>query len=445
MHAACHVQPVETTTDRSRILPFSGAPSTDSESHRAEIPPGRRSEIIQSKTVNIAANTADTRASRGGSALSGFLVSGFLLALLGAILPRWDYHRNPSDFVAAGNFFLSLAIGIVAAARFARPIMLRRGVSFLLVFACGLSCLALLYLALVLPPLADWWRDAGFLVLGAGTGLLNLALFHAISPGYQADAAGTVNKAGIFYGLGCLTATLLVAVTIEYSVPSILIFMALVPGFFAVIYARRSYAFPLAGTQPTLRQALRDFRSPGAVLFALLLFFQFGNEWSIAGWLPIFLHHQVGLSPSGSLNVLALYWVFLITGRLIAVAILPRVRHRRLLLGSMLSAIFGCLMLYFTDNGFGASIGACFVGAGFASIYPLVAEIIGRRFPYYHPAFFNGIFSFALVGGLLAPATLGYAASLWDVRVVMWIPLAGTFMVMALLLLIWLEAKVTGR
>src|ERR1035437_4776512 len=113
--------------------------------------------------------------------------------------------------------------------------------------------------------------------------------------------------------------------------------------------------------------------------------------------------------------------------------------------GQLLGAIFGCLVLVFTDNAFGASVGACFVGAGFASIYPLVAEAIGRRFPYYHPGFFNGIFSFALAGGLLAPATLGYAASKWGVGVVMGIPLIGTFLVMALLPLIWLEAKVTGR
>jgi fucose permease len=324
--------------------------------------------------------------------------------------------------------------------------MLRRGLSFLLVFACALSCIALLYLAVVSPPLSDWWRVAGLLVLGAGAGLLNLALFHAISLSYQADAAGTVNKGGILYGLGCLAATLLVAGTFyAYTVPSILVFMALVPGFFAGVYAGKSWATPLPGTQTTMRQALQDFRSPGAVLFALLLFFQFGNEWSIAGWLPIFLIRRIGLSPSGSLTILALYWLFLITGRLVAAAILPRVHHGRLLLGSMLSAIFGCMMLYFTDNAFGASVGACFVGAGFASIYPLVAEIIGRRFPYYHPAFFNGIFSFALVGGLLAPATLGYAASIWGVGVVMGIPLMGTFLVMALMLLIWLEAKVTGR
>jgi hypothetical protein len=86
-----------------------------------------------------------------------------------------------------------------------------------------------------------------------------------------------------------------------------------------------------------------------------------------------------------------------------------------------------------------------FVGGGYASIYPLVAEAIGRRFAYYHPGFFNGIFSVALVGGLLAPATLGYAASVLGVGVVVGIPLLGTCLVMILIPLIWLEAKVTGR
>jgi hypothetical protein len=103
------------------------------------------------------------------------------------------------------------------------------------------------------------------------------------------------------------------------------------------------------------------------------------------------------------------------------------------------------MILFFTDNGFGAATGALFLGAGFASVFPLVSEAIGHRFPYYHPGFFNGIFSFALVGGLLAPATLGYAASVWGVGVVVGIPLTGTCMVMVLTLLIWLETKVTGR
>lgn len=286
----------------------------------------------------------------------------------------------------------------------------------------------------------------GLFVLGIAAGVLNLALFHAISPAYQKDSAGTVNRGGIWYGSGCLAATLLVAGTFYvYTVPSIMIFMAVVPGIFAGLYARTAYAAAPAGIHPTLRPAIADFRSPGAVLFALLLFFQFGNEWSIAGWLPLFLIRRVGLSPSAALWTLALYWLFLMLGRWIAVAILPQVRHRRLLFSSGLAALFGCLLLFLTNNAFGAATGVVFLGGGYASIYPLVAEAIGRRFPYYHPGFFNGIFSLAMVGGLLAPATLGYLASAVGVGVVIGIPLLGTCMVVALLLLIWLESKVTGR
>jgi fucose permease len=395
--------------------------------------------------VSAAPPKADA-ATAGGTALPGFLLSGFLLALLGAILPAWGYHRDPPDFTAVGSYFLSLAVGIVGAAGLARRLMARKGLRFLLVFACSLSSLALGYLAFVSPPASAWFRVAGLLVLGLAAGLLNMALFHALSKGYHTDAAGTVSRGGVWYGVGCLTATLLVAGTFyAYTVPRILAFMAAVPAVFAVLYAKSPYGIVSEAGRPSFRQALQDFRSPGAVLFALLLFFQFGNEWSLAGWLPILLIRRVGLSPKTALLILALYWLCLILGRLGAVAILPRVRHGRLLMGSVLAALFGCLILYATDNTFGAATGALFVGAGYASIYPLVAEAIGRRFPYYHPGFFNSIFSLALVGGLVAPATLGYAADRLGVGVVIGIPLLGTFMVMALLLLIWLESKVTGR
>jgi fucose permease len=387
----------------------------------------------------------------GGRALAGFLLSGFLLSLLGAILPAWGYHRDPADFVDVGNYFLSLALGIVSAAVLARRWtsrfrMAQRAAAFPLVFSCSLSCLALAFLAMVSPPASAWWRVAGLFVLGIGAGLLNTSLFQAMSGNYQFGAAGTVIRGGIWYGVGCLTATLLVAGTFyAYTVPVILAAMAVVPAVFAVVYARSSVDLRPPPSQPGLRQALKDFRSPGAILFALVLFFHFGNEWSIAGWLPLFLIRRVGLSPKAALMTLALYWLFLLGGRLGAVAVLPHVRPVRLLLGSVASALFGCLILYSTSTGFGAASGVFFLGAGFVSIYPLLAEAIGRRFPYYHPGFFSGIFSVAVLGGLLAPATLGYAAQAWGVGVVIGIPLIGICLVLLLLPLIWLESKVTGR
>src|SRR5678815_4210055 len=106
---------------------------------------------------------------------------------LGAILPAWGYHRDPPDFTAVGNYFLSLAVGIVLAAVLAHRIMVRRGLSSLLVFACVLSCGSLGYLALVSPPASAWLRVIGLVALGFGAGLLNVALFYALSRTYQSE------------------------------------------------------------------------------------------------------------------------------------------------------------------------------------------------------------------------------------------------------------------
>jgi len=176
----------------------------------------------------------------------------------------------------------------------------------------------------------------------------------------------------------------------------------------------------------------------------LLLFFQFGNEWTIAGWLPMFLSQRLGISPATSILLLALYWLSLLIGRVVAQWILPRVRHGRVLMGSVLAAILGCVMLLATDNRFGAIVGILMVGGAFAPIYPLLVEKIGSRFPYYHPGFYNGIFSFAIAGGLLAPLSVGYFASEWGVRMAMGLPLAGTFVVFVLLMMISLEARLSA-
>jgi hypothetical protein len=114
-----------------------------------------------------------------------------------------------------------------------------------------------------------------------------------------------------------------------------------------------------------------------------------------------------------------------------------------MLLAAALTAMFGCLVLIATNNRFGAIAGILLVGAAFAPVYPLVVERIGSRFPYYHPGFYNGIFSFGMAGGLLAPCALGYAASVWGVQIVMALPLAGSAIVFLLLLLVWLEARLS--
>jgi fucose permease len=375
-------------------------------------------------------------------ALAGFYVSGLLISFLGAILPAW-HPSSDYRFVTVGYYFLSLNLGMLAAVRAAHAFLPRKGIRFVTVAGAMLACVAFLGLAAVPPAWSVIWRDAGVFFLGASLGLLNTSIFHALSPLYKHDPAATVNLGGILLGLGCVTTALLVAGTFYvYTVPSILIFVAVIPGLFAIYCSRANFA-PVERTaeraaERPIGEVLRDFKDPAAVLFSLLLFFQFGNEWSLAGWLSIFLM-QVALL------LLAVYWGALLVGRIMAQVALERVSHMRLLAISALSALFGCLMLSYAPTKIGVAIGVFLVGGGFASIYPIVVEKIGHRFTYYHPGFYNGIFSFAITGGLLAPWTLGYLAGWRGIKAVMIVPTLGTCMVVILVVLISLQARLGGE
>lgn len=377
-------------------------------------------------------------------ALAGFFVSGLLLAFLGAILPTWQHHLS-SEYLTVALYFVGLIAGVLGSVWVSPPLLARKGVGWTLSFACAIAATALVYLAFVSPPLPHWWRVAGMAIIGCSAGILHTGIFHAISPMYRYNPAATMNVAGIVFGLGCLTVTLLVSGTFYvYSAAAIQTWIAVIPALFGWFYVRARFKVQPVPQQPSARAILAELRSPGAVLFSLLLFFQFGNEWAIAGWLPLFLSQRLGLSPVTSLLMLALYWLALLVGRVLAQWILPRISHTRLLTTNVLASMFGCTILVATNNRFGAISGILLVGAAFAPIYPLLVEKIGRRFPYYHPGFYNGIFSFAIAGGLLAPCALGYFASLWGVRAVMWLPLAGSFVVFLLLMLIGLEARLSA-
>jgi FHS family glucose/mannose:H+ symporter-like MFS transporter len=388
---------------------------------------------------------AQTARFRGAAVLPGFLTSGFLFAMLVALLPRWGYHIT-ADYRTIGGYFICLALGVIVPTESAAAFIRKSSISNQMAAGCGLASASLVLLAFIPLEASALWRMCGLLLVGFSAGLINSALFAALSAAYTRDVARAVSIGGILFGAGCLASALIVALTFySLSVTGALLLLALVPGIFAFVYYRMNIPAINAQDQPSLRHAVRDFRSFGTVAFAALLFFQFGNEWAIAGWLPMFLIEELGISPKTSILLLALYWTALLVGRVVLFAILRRVGHGRLLLVSASAAAFGCILLFFTNNLFGATVSVLLIGFGYAAIYPLVAEKIGRRFTYYHPGLFNGIFTLALAGGMLAPGGLGMFADSYGIGVVAALPLIGTLMVVGLVLMIWLESKVTGR
>ena len=376
--------------------------------------------------------------------LSGLMISGFLLALPGGLLPLWGYHIRP-DFGIAGNYFLALGAGVAAGGGLARRLARTTRLERVLSAGCFFGALALLLLSVAPPPAQVWYQMIAMLVTGAAAGIVNTAVLEGMATGYQSGAASVTLLGGISFGLGSVLAALLMAQAFgAEGATRLLAITALLPAAAGVAFGRIRILRRAVQEVP-IQQVIEDLRSPLAVMFALLLFFQFGNEWSIAGWLPVFLIDRLGLSPSAAVMLLALYWLALVLSRIFAARLLPVVRHGKLLALSAFCALFGCIALKAASNLFGVVTGLLLTGVGFSAIYPLAAERIASRFSYYHPGYFNGIFTFALMGGILAPFALGHLAASAGLGAVPVAVMVSSCAVFALVLLIWLGRKVSGH
>jgi MFS transporter, FHS family, glucose/mannose:H+ symporter len=380
----------------------------------------------------------------GRAWLSGFLLLGVLLSLLGSLVVAWQYYIDVAPQVI-GLHFLFVNAGYVIAAVVAERLLIRVSIKSIALTACILSSCSLLALGLVRPPVAVAWRLAVLGVMGLGAGALGTSLLYASQSSFEERPATAVNQAGILFGCGCLLSTVVVGGIYFFgSVQLQTLLLAIVPLLFMLIFSL-SKCIPQPKLrnpeQELLRNTLGDLRSIATVLFSLLLFFQFGNEWAIAGWLPLFLIHRLGSNPVLAIGVLAIYFVTLMLGRLAAQKSLPFLSHRRLLLGSIAAAMFGFLLLIMAGSLTVAAVGVVIIGAGYAPIYPLIAERLDDRFSF-HPGFYNGAISIAITGAMSAPWLLGFVDAFLGMRSVMLLPAFGSIVVLLLSLLLTLEAHV---
>jgi fucose permease len=375
----------------------------------------------------------------------GFFLCGSLFGMIGALMVAWRYYMG-QDSRLIGLHFFALDGSMLAAHLAARRYMRGASVRWAMVIGSAISAAGLLALSLVLPPAPMGFRLAGLVVVGAGVGVIFSGLFYLIRPFQQSRAAAIVNFNGALFGFGALFVTVLIGGTYYlYTVQFEMWLLATLPLAFLVVWWRQRQTV-LEVTIPTETPVvrIRYLGSIAAGLFSLLLFFQFGNEWSIATWLPLFLVRRLGSDPESAVFVLALYFFALMAGRAGAQLLLRRVDHAKLLMVSTVTAIIGYFGLSMTSSLIGAATAVVLIGAGFASIYPLVAEKVGRRFGA-HPGFYDSIFLAALCGAIFQPASLGFVDYYLGLGYVMLLPAFGTLVVFLLLLLIMLEAKLMGE
>jgi MFS transporter, FHS family, glucose/mannose:H+ symporter len=390
----------------------------------------------------------DSASRRPGIRLAGFMCLGIAMGLPGSLFVAWQYHID-AEPALIGSHFLALSASFIIGTILGQRLIRATGTERLARLGCILAASALGALPWVAPPVAMGLRLSALAVLGASSGVLATALLHALEPDFHLAPAAALNRAGLWFGAGCLLATLVMGVTYfaarERFAPACL---AVIP-LLVLIAGLKKKALPVPNLTghgeetDSLRHTLRDLRSIATVLFSLLLFFQFGNEWTVAGWLPVVVIRRTGASPVAAIAILGLYFCSLTAGRMLAQSLLSRMSKRRLLLLGVVAALGGCAWMSAAGEIGVFAFGAILVGLGFAPVYPLVAESLDERFSY-HPGFYNGTVSIGILGAMSMPWILGLVAGAKGLEYVLLGPATGSVIVLLLVLLLMFEAHLMG-
>lgn len=368
---------------------------------------------------------------------AGMFGFGIVMALLGAILPLISA-RLRFDLAEAGNLFLAMNATMLVVTLSLGPLLDRYGIKPALTIAPLLVAAALMLVANASSFAA---LVAAVVLLGAGGGALNQATNTLIADLHEDSRrkSAALNMLGVFFGFGALFVPFTIGSLLAQMGLTAILYLAaalsLVPAAMSVALAfpspRRSAGVPFS-------EVLALARRPLVVVFAILLFFESGNEFVLGGYVTTYLTRSLGASVNAASYLLAAYWAAIMLERVILSRVLLRVRGETLILTSALGVAAAVAILIAAPTLVGGGIAVVLLGFSIAAIFPTVLGLAGTEYASHSGTVFGILIGVALTGGMSLPWAAGKIAQSRG-------PGAGLSIVIASALCIFALQIVAGR
>ena len=249
------------------------------------------------------------------------------------------------------------------------------------------------------------------LLLGVGGGALNGASNTLVADLHDDPRrkGAALNRLGVFFGFGALLLPFAMgALLARLSMGALLVAAAALCG------AAGLFASALRFPAPKQRQALpvadmpRFLRSPLVLVFAFLLFFESGVEFTLGGFISTYLMRDMAVtSVSLASWVLAGYWMSVMVARSVLSRLALGAEPYKTLLFCSLGACAGAVIAGVAPSAGVAALGIVLCGFSLAGIYPTTLGIAGARFQSHSGTVFGILFAVALSGGMLVPWLAG--------------------------------------
>jgi len=347
------------------------------------------------------------------AACLGMLVFGIVMISLGTINTFLTAKFNLNE-LTVGTLASLLPFGILIGSLVFGPVVDRYGYKYLLIV-----CSTFIGLALILIASTKTFGliQAAFFLIGFGGGAINGGTNALVADISTENKGANLSLLGVFYGVGALgmpSAIGLLSNLFSYEriIFGIGVFViVLVAGFCSIKFPepKQAQGFPL-------RQGLSLLKNPVLVLIGFILFFESGIEGVTNNWTTTYLQQHLAVSAKDALLALPLLVLGLTLARLVLGGVLKKLSAYIVLIGCLLSALLGVIILMIAGSYTLAVTGLVLLGIGFAAGFPVILGYVGQLFESLSGTAFSIVLVIALLGNTLLNSLVGLIAHSFGIQ-----------------------------
>ena len=338
-----------------------------------------------------------------------FIALGMPDGLLGVAWPsiRMDF-SIPLD--SLGVLLIMTTTGYLTSSFFSGKVIASLGVGKVLAWSCTLTGLALISYTLV----PQWWMMVLLgITAGLGAGAIDAGLNTYVAAHF---GEGVMQWLHASYGVGVTLGPLIMTAALT-SLKSWRPGYLTVGGFQLALAVCFFLTLPLwmqnGGSSEKTEQPkkITDYktplgetlRQPRVWLSTLLFYLYVGAEISLGMWAYTLLTESRGVPGEVAGLWTGSYWAMFTVGRILAGLYTKRVGNTQLVMGSLLGALAGAVLLWWNPGVWANLLGVALIGLAIAPIFPALISDTTRRVGMRFSANTIGI---QMAGGGLAMATI---------------------------------------
>lgn len=266
---------------------------------------------------------------------------------------------------------------------------------------------------------------ACFALIGLGVGLNVSAINVIFGTSYPEKRGSLLTRVNLSWGVGAVLAPQFVALA-EHN-HALRIFLVALSATSLLVFAL--FTPLLKGKSVSARTSVENEQSSSAGgslrllgLFSTMMFLYVGVETAIAGWIATYVHRLNGVGLARASLYVSVFWVSLVAGRALVVALLRHFPERAVLLSGLALSLAGVASLLFPHGAAVALVATIVAGLGCAPIFPLVvARMLARMKRSRHAGW---AFAICGSGGAVVPWVTGLVSQHGGLRMAFLAPLA---------------------